>query len=445
MYVSLNETSFQKDRATACRQLSPCYLLAWYWRPAWRFTTGSQHDLLSEVLAALAIASLGVSVRAIDVNLAARATQGLKVAAAIPAIWLIIQLLPTPIGAHSIWAYANEALGQHSWGHISVDLGRTILALAFYLANVALIVVGVFVARDRRRAELILFALTAITAITTFGLLSAKWGVIAGAANPDEILSGISALGILLSLTSAVRAIERHESESAKVEDSMQNIRTALVVIGAGLIIDITGLIAGASLNVAMATLFGIVTFGSVQFVRRIGLGSWAALTLIGTMAIAAAMIILWRYDSSRSLSPFLHFASPSSEDAISITQRMFADSRWLGTGAGTFTAVLPIYQDLGSSITQPPSTISGYAIELGLPMSICIIAIAVWLIVILYRGALNRGRDSFYSAAAAAGVVIVLGEAFCDASLRNTSIALLGDALIGMGLAQRISGRDSP
>ena len=89
---------------------------------------------------------------------------------------MIVQLLPTPIGAHSIWANANEAMGQHSWGHISIDLGRTILALAFYLTNVALIVVGVFVARDRGRAELILFALTAITAITVAGLLIGKWG-----------------------------------------------------------------------------------------------------------------------------------------------------------------------------------------------------------------------------------------------------------------------------
>jgi hypothetical protein len=426
--------------STAATLLLACVILA----SSLAIHDGIAARSLIEALAALAIASLGVSVRALNVNFAAGATQGLKVAAAIPAIWMIIQLLPTTLGAHSIWAYANEALGQHSWGHVSVDLGQTVLALAFYLANVALIVVGIFVARDRQRAEHILFATTAIAAITALGLLIGKWGIITGTSNPDDMLSGIGALGILLSVTCAVRAIERHESESAKMEGSSRN-GMALVVIAAGLIIDITSLIAGANLNAVLTTLFGIAIFASVQIVRRAGLAGWAALMLIGTLTISAAMIILWRYDASRGLSPFLQFASLSSSEAISITQRMLADNRWLGTGAGTFTAVLPIYQDLGNSITQPPSTMAGFAIELGLPMTLIVIALAAWLIVMLYRGALNRGRDSFYSAAAAAGIVIVLGEAFCDASLLNTSIAVLGDALIGLGLAQRISGRDSP
>jgi hypothetical protein len=398
---------------------------------------------LIEVLGTLAIGSVGISAQAIDVDFVGRSTKGLKIVAAIPAIWMLIQLLPTPIGAHSIWAFANEALGQRSWGHISVDLGQTTLALAFYLTNVALVLVGIFVARDRRHAELILYAFTAIAAITAVGLLVGKWGLIARVTNPDEVLSAISALGILLSLTSGMRAIERYERRDARTAASGQNTRTALIAIGVGLIVDIVGLSAAATLNVGLVALFGIATFGSVQLMRRVGLGNWPALILVGTMVIAAAMVTVWRYDSSRNLSLFLQFASASSADAISMTQRMLSDSRWLGTGAGTFGAILPIYRDLGSSITQPPTTISGFAVELGLPISLFVIALAAWLTVILYRGALNRGRDSFYPAAAAAGTVILFGQAFCDASLLNPSIAILGAALIGLGLAQSLSGRD--
>jgi hypothetical protein len=401
-----------------------------------------------EVVAAAALALVGFSARAIDVNFAARASPGLKLAAAVIAGWMVIQLLPAPYGAHSIWAYANEALGQRSWGHISVDLGRTRLALAFYLANIALILVGIFVARDRRRAELILFALTAITAITALGLLIATWRPFATVTDPDGVLSAISALGILLSLTSAVLAIDRYESESAKTTGSAQhsrNLATVLIVIGVGLIVNIVGLSADATVNVAMTALFGIAIFGSVQVIRRVGLGGWAALILIGTITIAAAMIVVWRYDSSRGLSLFLQFASGSSTDAISITQRMLSDNRWLGTGAGTFAAVLRLYQDLGSSMAHPPTTVSGLAVELGLPMTLFAIGLAVWLTVILYRGALNRGRDSFYAAAAAAGAVIMLGEVFCDASLLNPGVAILGAVLIGLGLAQSLSGRESP
>ena len=185
---------------------------------------------LIEALAVVALASLGISARARDVNFVDLCTQGLKVAAAIPAIWMLVQLLPTPIGAHAIWASANEALAQQSWGHISVDLGRTILALAFYLANISLILVAVFVARDRRRAEQILLALTAIATITTVGLLIGKWTLIASAVN-NAVLAGVSALAILLSLASGVRTIERRESDGEKPETGAQTIRTALIAM----------------------------------------------------------------------------------------------------------------------------------------------------------------------------------------------------------------------
>jgi hypothetical protein len=209
--------------------------------------------------------------------------------------------------------------------------------------------------------------------------------------------------------------------------------------------IGIIGLSASATLNVGLTTMFGVATFASVQTIRRASLANWAALILLATILVAAAMIVLWRYDSTRALSPFLQFATASSPDAISVTQRMLSDASWLGAGAGTFSALLPLYQDLGSSITQPPSTISVLAIELGWPMALFAIALAIWLAVVLYRGALNRGRDSFYPAAAAAGAVIALGQAFCDASLLNSCVAVMIGALMGLGLAQTISGRESP
>jgi hypothetical protein len=181
---------------------------------------------LIETLAVIALASLGISVRAIDVNFVGRSTQGLKIAAAIPAIWMVVQLLPTPIGAHSVWASANEALAQQTWGHISIDLGSTIVALAFCLANISLILVAIFVARDRRRADQILSALTAIATITTLGLLIGKWTLIASVIN-TAVLAGVSALGILLSLASGVRTIERHKTGGEKPETGAQNVRTA--------------------------------------------------------------------------------------------------------------------------------------------------------------------------------------------------------------------------
>ncbi len=216
----------------------------------------------------------------------------------------------------------------------------------------------------------------------------------------------------------------------------------ALLASGVALAIGVIGLGVGATSNVWLTTAFGVVTFGSIQVIRRTALPGWAALMLTTTLLLAAAMIVAWRYDPMRAVSPLLQFATTSPADAISLTQRLLSDTGWLGTGAGTYSTLVPIYQELGSSVTNAPSTASAFAIELGWPMFLFIIAMAAWLIVMLYRGALARGRDSFYPAAAAACTVMILGESFCDTSLVNCCVAVTGDAIIGLGLAQSLSVR---
>jgi hypothetical protein len=159
-------------------------------------------------------------------------------------------------------------------------------------------------------------------------------------------------------------------------------------------------------------------------------------------MIVAAVMIIVWRYDSARALSPFLRFAAASSPDAISVAQRLLSDTGPLGTGAGTYAALLPLYQDLGSSVASAPSTAAALTIELGWPMALFSVAIAAWIAAIF---AFARGRGSFYPAAAAACTIVVLGQVFCDASLSNSCVAVIGAAVIGLGLAQSVSSRDGP
>ena len=66
---------------------------------------------------------------------------------------------------------------------------------------------------------------------------------------------------------------------------------------GAGLLACIAGLAASATLNVALAVVFGVVAFGSIQLIRRVGLPSWATGILIASMIAAAAMIVVWRYE----------------------------------------------------------------------------------------------------------------------------------------------------
>lgn len=403
---------------------------------------GSAAQSLIAALAGVALACVTVAARAADVKFASLVAGGLKYAAAVPAILMVLQLLPVPFGAHSIWAYANDALGRRFWGHITVDLGATVLALAFYLATISLVLVSVFVAKDRRRAELLLLVLTAATSITPLILLAGKWGLIAAPGDTNDVLAAVSALGILLSLTSAVRAIERHNSGSAEAAGSTK-LQVLLVASGVAVLICLGGLATSATPNVALIAAFGVIVFASLQVIRRIRLAGWATGILVATMIVAAVMIILWRYDAARTLSPLLQFAAAASPDTISIAQRLLSDAGPLGTGAGSYVALLPIYQDLDGSVARAPSTAAALAIELGWPMALLSIGIAVWLVVIFYRAALARGRDSFYPAAAAACTIVMFGQAFCDASLSDSCVAVVGATTIGLGLAQSVSSRD--
>jgi hypothetical protein len=77
--------------------------------------------------------------------------------------------------------------------------------------------------------------------------------------------------------------------------------------------------------------------------------------------------------------------------------ERMLADTRWFGAGAGTFTAVGRIYQsDAGAILTAPSAAIAVFAgvgwIGLAAALAVSLIAL-----VRLVFGALQRGRDSFF------------------------------------------------
>jgi hypothetical protein len=408
--------------------------------PALMMTDGLVAHSIVAALAAAALAVVAFSARAADVDFAARVTRRLTIVAAVPAIWMAVQVAPVPVGAHSIWINSNEALNERFLGHISIDIGMTVEALAFYLASIALIVVSLFVVKDRRRAELVLFALAAITTVTTLALLVA--GLTAGFASgvPKEVLSAFASLGVVLLLAIGLHALERREGRQSETRRSSRNARLATIACGLGFLICLAGLVTNATLNVGLVTAFGLVMLGAIQAIRRVGQARWTAVIFLVTITIAAAMIIVWRYDSSRGLSSFLQFATSAPSDAISVTRRMLSDTGWLGTGAGTYAALSPIYQEFGSSVARAPTTVSAYAIELGRAMVLYIIAAVLGLVAILYGGALLRGRDSFYPAAAAACVIIVVGQAFCDASLLNAGVGVVCSAVIGLGLAQSVS-----
>ena len=90
----------------------------------------------------------------------------------VPALWMIMQVLPLRVDAHPIWKSAEAALGQPLAGAISVDLGASVIALGQYLSITAAAFLSAAVAVDRQRAEWLLFALAAASTLIALILLN---------------------------------------------------------------------------------------------------------------------------------------------------------------------------------------------------------------------------------------------------------------------------------
>jgi ABC-type Co2+ transport system permease subunit len=58
-----------------------------------------------------------------------------------------------------------------------------------------------------------------------------------------------------------------------------------------------------------------------------------------------------------------------------------------------------------------------------------------IQLLAVLSRGALTRGRDSFYAASAAACLATAFCEAYCDTT--HVTVQMLAAIIVGLGLAQ--------
>jgi hypothetical protein len=63
-----------------------------------------------------------------------------------------------------------------------------------------------------------------------------------------------------------------------------------------------------------------------------------------------------------------------------------------------------------------------------------------MFAIFVLLRGALNRGRDSFYPAAGASYLLSLLLFSFCDNGILGLPVGICAAAIIGLAFAQHTS-----
>jgi hypothetical protein len=356
----------------------------------------------------------------------------LAAVAAVPALWVMVQLLPLKLFAHPIWRSAETALGHPIAGTISVDPGASIIALGQYLCVIAVAFLSAAVAVDRQRAEWILFALT-VTVTAAALIMLARPATFARGQTIDCV-----AIGIIIAGAACIRTIERYETRRSSPQRSVPVLLWTFVACCAALAISGAAVTLGATHEILIATGYGIFALTCISIIRRFALGAIGT-TAIAAPALGAAIFLLAYYPAERGTSVTLAFAGASNHSRIALSERVLHDAPLVGTGAGTFAALAPIYRQVDD---PPPDSTAAtaaatVAIELGEPM-LWLIAVATGgFIFILLRASLRRGRDSFYSAMGGSCLITLLLLSFNNAGLLGTASSSIAAAVIGLAIAQ--------
>jgi hypothetical protein len=362
------------------------------------------------------------------------------VIAAIPAIWIVFQILPIGLFANPIWSSAAAALDRTLWGAVSVNLGASAIALGQYLALATIAFLTAAVALDRNRAESILFALTAAVTLIALILLAHDlfWSAVPLDLAARQQALDCAAIGIIIAGAAGVRTIERYETRRAGTHRSVPILERTFLMCSLAAAICIAAVLAAASRQELFATAYGVLAMAAVILVRRLELRMLGVIG-IAVPALAIAFLLLAAYPTKHGTSIMLAFAAPSPPPLVALDQRVLDDAPLLGIGAGSFAAIAPIFRQMGDPPAGAEATTAAatLAIELGQPMFWLIVAAMAAAIGVLLRAALQRGRDSFYPAMGGSCLVTQLILAFINAGFLGFGAGLILAAALGLAFVQ--------
>ena len=364
-----------------------------------------------------------------------RAIRGLRWTFLLVPLGIAGQMIPVPLSlAHPIWTSSYETLHSSAFGYVTADLGETLNMLFVALAAIANVCVTIVVTRDRRRAEFVLFLSSAV--LTLSAVVTVLTLVFHGSANGRHVVDAainLAGFGLLLNLATIQLAVERVET---------RHVLGRSVAIGLagliGVLINTTLLLQIASTPDALALALGSAVFIFIFAVRRLDLSLLPKVVLCAALLIGSTIVIAWVYEKSPNGPALLRLVPDLPSESRAALNRIFKDGPLLGAGAGAFSKVARIYQDnAGGAPFEAPSTAAAAFVDNGWLGLAAAIIIASAILTRLVTGGLKRGRDSFFSIAAAACLVFATIEGFVGAGLSSPSVAAILATAVGLGLSQ--------
>lgn len=391
---------------------------------------------LEAVMMAIATSLVAVRCAPADLQSLLKLSPRVFLFGAIPALWMIIQVLPLGyVGvANPVWESAQSTLGHTIAGSIGIDIGSGLLALCWYMSTTAVLFVTMAVALDRSRADGVLFALLATSAFICLSTIGLPSWLYAAPDQPADIgaVRNVAAIGVLLAVVAAIRALERRQSRGY----SRTRLLLALAASVASFAVCGSVIALHWTYNLAFGLALALTTFLAVMAILYFRMGYWGALA-IAMSVLATSVVLIWIQHGTRDL--MLAFSDDVS--LVDLTKRILSDANWIGSGAGSFEALSNIYRDSGDALTPAiaPTAAARIAIEFGRPMLWAIAIMILLAVAGLLRGALRRRRDAYYPALGACCLVAILIFVFGNAGILTPAASTIAASAIGLALAQSI------
>lgn len=357
-------------------------------------------------------------------------------ALAAPVLWISLQVVPIPLHGlgNQIWAIASAALDQPLAERFSVDVRGTILALSHYNAVLAAGLLTAVVTLDKKRAAQVLYILVSITMVIC---ILSIWGKSHQSWPAEQVSTGSTeaALGALLSTAMGIRAVDQlwrprrtHRSPTGPVVILTCAILSLIVSVAA------TALCGGWTALIAV--LLGMTTILTVVAIRKWFFGLWGR---AGVLATAAMLFV-----ASFAFIPINRNADLTtalSTQTRAATERMLQDTHPIGTGAGTFVALLPIYADVGMlAVRERPTAAAAVAVEMGRTFLGGLLVVTLISACTLFARALSRNHAYLYPAVGAGASVSLTILAFAENGLFDLCESLMAAAVFGLAFAQSLS-----
>ena len=367
---------------------------------------------------------------------------------------------------HPIWRLAGDALGTALPGSISVARDSTLAGLFRLLTLACVFWLALQTCRSGRRAHRM------VVLVAVLGFAYAAYGILAffafpaapSSADGSPVNTALSAtfvnrnsyatyagIGLLAAMTQVLDAfsarIDAHSSRLRLLARFIANITgPGGFWIGCVFVIGIALVLTGSRGGI-FSTALGMLALTTMVAIRAGHRAAGAASGVLLTLLVVGLAFVGF----GDVLADRLATTGLSLDGRLAVyhlTWLSIADAPWSGFGHGAFQPVFAIYRDLSLA----PFGIWDFAHNtyleilqgLGLPVGLLFLAGVAALVLRCPIATLTRKRGVSAPLLATSAGVLVMMHALVDFSMQIQGIAITWTALLGAGVAQSWSSRQS-